>query len=50
MKKFEDIYVDYFDIVYRYLYCLTRNKDLAEDLAQDTFFKAIRKIDTFKKE
>ena len=50
MKKFEDIYVDYFDIVYRYLYCLTKNKDLAEDLAQDTFFKAIRKIDTFKKE
>ena len=29
MKKFEDIYVDYFDIVYRYLYCLTKNKDLA---------------------
>lgn len=48
MKKFEDIYVDYFDIVYKYLYCLTKNKDLAEELTQDTFFKAIMKIDTFK--
>lgn len=48
MKKFEDIYVDHFDIVYKYLYCLTKNKDLAEDLTQDTFFKAIMKINTFK--
>lgn len=50
MKKFEDIYRDYFEIVYKYLYCLTKNKDLAEDLAQETFFKAIRKINTLKNE
>lgn len=48
MKNFEDIYIEYFDIVYKYLCYLTKNKDLAEDLAQDTFFKAIMKIDTFK--
>ena len=48
MKNFEDIYREYFDIVYKYLCYLTKNKDLAEDLAQDTFFKAIMKIDTFK--
>ena len=50
MEKFEDIYVDYFDIVYKYLYWLTKNKDLAEELTQDTFFKAIMKINTFKNE
>lgn len=48
MNKFEDIYVSYFDVVYKYLYSLTKNKELSEDLTQDTFFKAIMKIDTFK--
>lgn len=47
-KNMEDIYVEYFDLVYKYLYCLTQNSDLAEELTQDTFFKAIMNIHTFK--
>jgi len=47
-KNIEDIYVEYFDLVYKYLYCLTQNGDLAEELTQDTFFKAIMNINTFK--
>ena len=47
-KNMEDIYVEYFDLVYKYLYCLTQNIDLAEELTQDTFFKAIMNINTFK--
>lgn len=47
-KNMEDIYVEYFDLVYKYLYCLTQNSDLAEELTQDTFFKAIMNINTFK--
>lgn len=47
-KNIEDIYVEYFDLVYKYLYCLTQNSDLAEELTQDTFFKAIMNIHTFK--
>ncbi len=47
-KNIEDIYVEYFDLVYKYLYCLTQNSDLAEELTQDTFFKAIMNINTFK--
>lgn len=50
MKNFEDIYVEYFEIVYKYLYCLTRNDDIAEELAQETFYKAILKINSFKKQ
>ena len=46
--NFEKIYVEYFDLVYKYLYCLTRNADIAEELAQETFYKAILKIHTFK--
>lgn len=37
----EDIYVEYFNLVYRYLYCLTQNSDLAEELTQDTFLKQL---------
>lgn len=47
-KNIEDIYVEYFNLVYKYLYCLTQNSDLAEELTQDTFFKAIMNIHTFK--
>lgn len=47
-ENFESIYVEYFEIVYKYLYCLTKNSDIAEELTQETFYKAILKIDTFK--
>ncbi len=47
-KNIEDIYVEYFDLVYKYLYCLTQSSDLAEELTQDTFFRAIMNIHTFK--
>lgn len=46
--NFETIYAEYFEIVYKYLYCLTKNSDMAEELTQETFYKAILKIDTFK--
>lgn len=43
----EQIYQEQFDIVYRYLICLTHNKEMAEDLAQETFYKAIIHINHF---
>ena len=48
MKNIEKIYTEYFEVVYKYLVCLTHNSDLAEDFAQETFYKAIMKINTFK--
>lgn len=47
MRKIEEIYKDYYGIVYKYLFCLTHNKDLSEDLAQETFVKMIKNIDKF---
>ena len=44
----EKLYNEYFKTVYKYLICLTHNKEIAEDLSQETFCKAIDKIDTFK--
>ena len=45
---FESIYRDYFDDVYRYLRGLTLDDTLAEELTQDTFFKAMRSLDRFE--
>lgn len=33
--------------VYRYLLSITRNEDLAEELTQETFFRAMRTIDSY---
>ena len=48
MNDFEKIYNEYFKLVYKYLLFLTNNADISEDLAQETFYKAITKIHTFK--
>lgn len=44
----EKVYNEHFKTVYKYLICLTRSKETAEDLTQETFCKAIDKIDKFK--
>ena len=47
MTEFEEIYVQHFKDVYRYVFSLCRNEAVAEDITQETFFKAIRSIDSF---
>nr|WP_097014316.1 sigma-70 family RNA polymerase sigma factor [Anaerocolumna aminovalerica] len=48
MTEFEEIYSEYFEDVYRYVLCLCRNESIAEDITQETFFKALKNIDSFK--
>lgn len=48
MQDIEQIYKQYFETVKRYLFCLTKNNDTAEELTQETFYKAVQKINTFK--
>lgn len=50
MKDIEKIYREYFCFVYKYLFCLSHDTNLSEELTQETFFKAILKINTFKEE
>ena len=45
---FDQIYQNYFDSVYRYALSLSGNHQIAEELAQETFFKALRKLDQFQ--
>lgn len=44
---FEEIYARYFRDVYRFALSLTQDRALAEEIAQDTFFKALKALDKF---
>lgn len=48
MQDMEQIYMQYFGTVNKYLFCLTHNNDISEELTQETFYKAVKKIDTYK--
>lgn len=50
MIEFEDIYKHYFSDVYRYTLSLCRNKEVAEEITQETFFKALKSIHNFREE
>jgi len=50
VSEFEAVYAEYFPYIYRYAYSLCRNETLAEDLAQETFLKALKKLDSFRGE
>ena len=45
---FDEIYESYFDSVYRYVLSLSRNPHVAEEITQETFFKALRSLDQFR--
>jgi len=50
MQDIEKIYKEYFETVYKYLFCLTHSRDISEELTQETFYKAVQKIHTYKGE
>lgn len=50
MRDFDKIYLQYFSDVYHFVLSLCQNPSLAEEITQETFFKALKKIDSFKGE
>lgn len=50
MINFEQIYSDYYDVVFQYVMSLCRDETWAEEITQEAFFKALKKIDTFRGE
>ena len=50
VTDFEQVYTQYFGGVYQYLMSLCRSEALAQELTQETFFKAMRQIEGFKGE
>ena len=50
VDDFEEIYNLYMKDVYKYILALSRNPDIAEEITQETFFKALKSIKNFKGE
>ena len=48
MKEFDSIYREYFKDIYLYLRSLSGEEALAEELTAETFFKALKSIDSFR--
>ena len=48
MQDIKQIYEEYFETVNKYLFCLTHDNDISEELTQETFYKAVQKINTYK--
>ncbi len=47
MTDFGEIYRVYFSDVYKYVLSISRNEAIAEEVTQETFFKAMRNIEKF---
>ncbi|MBR6551981.1 MAG: RNA polymerase subunit sigma, partial [Clostridia bacterium] len=50
MTNFEKIYKEYFNDVYLYIKRLSGDEHVAEDITSETFFKALKSIDSFRGE
>ena len=48
MKSVEEIYNKYANAVKKYIFCITKDMNLAEDIMQETFIVAINQIDKFR--
>lgn len=50
MSTISEYYEEHSQLVYRYLFRLCGNDDLAEELTQETFYQAIRTLDRYRGE
>lgn len=48
VAEFQEVYDRYFRDVYKYALSLSRDPDVAEEITQETFFKALKNIDSFR--
>lgn len=45
--SFEELYQKYFQEIYFYVKSLSKNESIAEEITQETFFKALKNLDSF---
>ena len=48
MQDITEIYNKYGKMLYKYIFCLTGNKDISEEIVQETFLVAVKDINKFK--
>jgi len=47
-SEFEKIYRLYFNVVFHYVYGLSGDQHISEEISSDTFFKSMNSIDNFR--
>ena len=50
MQDMDTIYRKYGEIIYKYVFCLTGNEDITEEIVQETFLVAAKDINKFRGE
>ena len=50
MEDFDQVYIAYYQVVFRFALALTHDRDTAEEVTQQAFFQALKKIDRFRGE
>ena len=48
MENIEEIYKQYANLIKKYIFFVTRNEDLSEEIMQETFVVAIKQINNFR--
>lgn len=48
LEYFSELYEKYVEMIYKFIFLKTTDKELSEDLTSQTFFKALEKIQSFK--
>ena len=48
MEDFEKVYEEYFDLIFGFVLSLCHDEALAEEVTQESFFKALKSIDKFR--
>ena len=48
MQDFDKIYSQYFSYVYKFVLALCHDSHIAEEITQETFFRALKSIDDFE--
>lgn len=48
LSNFEEVYIEQFQVVFRFLLSLTRDWALAEELTQETFYRAMKGMDGYR--
>ncbi len=50
MEQFTEVYNKYYQSIYKYLLSLSKNPSIAEELTQETFYKALKNINKYNPE
>lgn len=50
MSNFEEIYKEYFHLIHSFILSISNDPDIADDITQDTFYKAMKSLKSFRGE